>query len=150
MFKRKPRYRHAGLQAGSNQPLFPRRIVSTAAVAQNPPHHQFLFIALNHVVSTSVKWTLHAKTRSMQKVRRNSRLLLNDHHESYLSWHDFERKQRLITDNATSKGLVPRGALRRGELLLGGLLRCGHCGRKLRGRLLHRRSPNRRRSAKSV
>ncbi|MBB4245060.1 MULTISPECIES: GIY-YIG nuclease family protein [Rhizobium] len=67
MFKRKPRYRHAGLQAGSNQPLFRRRIVSTAAVAQNPPHRQFLFIALNHVVSTSVKWTLHAKTRSMQK-----------------------------------------------------------------------------------
>lgn len=26
---------------------------------------------------------------------------------------------------------MARGALRRGELLLGGLLRCGHCGRKL-------------------
>ncbi|MER8760417.1 recombinase zinc beta ribbon domain-containing protein [Mesorhizobium sp. M0976] len=26
---------------------------------------------------------------------------------------------------------MARGAPRRGELLLGGLLRCGHCGRKL-------------------
>jgi len=57
--------------------------------------------------------------------------LIPDHHEGYLSWADFERNQRLIADNATSKGMMPRGALRKGELLLGGLLRCGHCGRKL-------------------
>ncbi|MGX7877150.1 hypothetical protein ACVDG5_035030 [Mesorhizobium sp. ORM6] len=57
--------------------------------------------------------------------------LLVDHREDYLSWHDFEMNQRLITDNATSKGLMPQGALRWGELLLGGLFRCGPCGRKL-------------------
>ncbi|WP_292018936.1 recombinase family protein [Mesorhizobium sp.] len=69
--------------------------------------------------------------RGIRRDRADWEVLLIDHHEGYLSWHDFERNQRLITDNATSKGLVPRGALRRGELLLGGLLRCGHCGRKL-------------------
>ncbi len=33
------------------------RIVTSASVVQNGPHHQFLFIILNYLVSTSVKWT---------------------------------------------------------------------------------------------
>jgi excisionase family DNA binding protein len=58
-------------------------------------------------------------------------VLLTDHHEGYLSWAEFERNQRLIADNANSKGIMVRGSVRRGETLLAGLLRCGHCGRKL-------------------
>jgi Recombinase zinc beta ribbon domain len=58
-------------------------------------------------------------------------VLLLDHHEGYLSWAEFERNQRLIADNANSKGRMARGSVRRGETLLAGLLRCGHCGRKL-------------------
>ena len=37
----------------------------------------------------------------------------------------------MIADNATGKFGPARGAVRRGEALLAGLLRCGHCGRKL-------------------
>ena len=38
----------------------------------------------------------------------------------------------MIANNATGKGsATARGAIRRGELLLAGLLRCGHCGRKM-------------------
>jgi hypothetical protein len=38
----------------------------------------------------------------------------------------------VIADNATGKGsAIARGAARRGELLLTGLVRCGHCGRKM-------------------
>ena len=44
---------------------------------------------------------------------------------------EFERNQRVIANNATGKGTAVRGAVRRGELLLAGLLRCGHCGRKM-------------------
>src|SRR5215207_1067916 len=59
-------------------------------------------------------------------------VLLKDQHESYISWSEFERTQRVIADNATGKGSATvRGAVRGGELLLAGLLRCGHCGRKL-------------------
>jgi DNA invertase Pin-like site-specific DNA recombinase len=57
--------------------------------------------------------------------------LLVDHHEGYLSWADFERNQRLIADNANGKGMMVRGPVRKGEALLAGLLRCGHCGRRL-------------------
>jgi hypothetical protein len=38
----------------------------------------------------------------------------------------------MIADNATGKGsAAARGAVRSGEPLLAGLLRCGHCSRKL-------------------
>jgi DNA invertase Pin-like site-specific DNA recombinase len=74
-----------------------------------------------------------------KRVRRGVRrplaewdVLLKDQHEGYISWAEFERNQRVIADNATGKGnAVARGAARHGELLLAGLLRCGHCGRKM-------------------
>ena len=59
-------------------------------------------------------------------------VLIKDHHEGYITWEEFERNQRVIANNATGKGSATvKGAVRRGELLLAGLLRCGHCGRKL-------------------
>jgi len=69
--------------------------------------------------------------RGFRKERPEWEVLLADRHEGYLSWAEFERNQRLITDNANSKGMMVRGAVRRGETLLAGILRCGHCGRKL-------------------
>jgi hypothetical protein len=59
-------------------------------------------------------------------------VLIKDHHEPYITWDEFERNQRVIANNATGKGsAMAKGAVRRGELVLPGLLRCGHCGRKL-------------------
>ena len=58
-------------------------------------------------------------------------VLIKDHHEAYISWEEYERNQRLISDNANGKSFMSRGSIRRGEALLAGLLRCGHCGRKL-------------------
>ncbi len=51
--------------------------------------------------------------------------------EGYIGWAEFERNQRLIADNTNGKSFMSRGSIRRGEALLAGLLRCGHCGRKL-------------------
>ena len=69
--------------------------------------------------------------RGRRKHRADWAVLLVDHHEGYLSWADYERNQRLIADNANGKGMMVRGAVRKGEALLAGLLRCGHCGRRL-------------------
>jgi len=69
--------------------------------------------------------------RGHKRDRADWEVLLTEHHDGYLSWVEFERNQRLIADNANSKGLMARGSVRRGETLLAGLLRCGHCGRKL-------------------
>jgi hypothetical protein len=69
--------------------------------------------------------------RGLRRPQSEWDVLLKDQHEGYIIWSEFERNQRVITNNATGKGSGVTGAVRRGELLLAGLLRCGHCGRKL-------------------
>jgi excisionase family DNA binding protein len=69
--------------------------------------------------------------RGLRRDRGDWEVLLPEHHEGYVSWAEYERNQRLIADNAQSKGLMARGSVRRGDALLAGLLRCGHCGRRL-------------------
>ena len=69
--------------------------------------------------------------RGFKRDRAEWEALIIDHHEGYISWAEFERNQRLIADNAGNKGLMLRRAVNRGDMLLAGLLRCGHCGRKL-------------------
>ena len=72
--------------------------------------------------------------RSMQRDWRSWEILIRDHHEGYISWAEFERNQQLIADNANGKRFLSRGAVRTGEALLPGLLRCARCGKKLRVR----------------
>src|SRR3954452_15033521 len=69
--------------------------------------------------------------RGFRKDRSAWEALILDHHEGYISWAEFERNQRLISDNANGQSFMSRGSVRRGEALLAVLLRCGHCGRKL-------------------
>lgn len=67
----------------------------------------------------------HAKPRDTWQV------LIKAHHEGYIDLEIYEHNLRVIADNTNMKGGMARGALRQGEALLAGLLRCGHCGRKL-------------------
>jgi DNA invertase Pin-like site-specific DNA recombinase len=70
--------------------------------------------------------------RGLRRSQTDWDVLLKDQHEGYITWDEFERNQRVIADNATGKGsAIARGAARQGELILAGLLRCGHCGRKM-------------------
>jgi excisionase family DNA binding protein len=69
--------------------------------------------------------------RGHRRAREHWQVLITEHHEGYIDWSTYEHNQRVIADNANMKGEMVRGALRRGEALLAGLLRCGHCGRKL-------------------
>lgn len=76
----------------------------------------------------------NGRKRVVQNKRKDQKdwdVLITNHHDGYLSWDDFQRNQRVIADNATGKFYPGRGAIRRGEALLAGLVRCGHCGRKL-------------------
>ena len=70
-------------------------------------------------------------TRGFRRDRADWDVLIRDHHEGYVSWDEYERNQRLIADNANCRGLMARGTVRRGDALLAGLLRCGHCGRRV-------------------
>jgi excisionase family DNA binding protein len=70
-------------------------------------------------------------TRGFKKEPGEWEALLLDHHAGYISQAEFERNQGLISDNANSWSSTGRGSVRSGSGLLAGLLRCGHCGRKL-------------------
>ncbi len=72
--------------------------------------------------------------KRVQKVlvgRDQWRVCKADHHEGYIDWDTFLRNQRRLEENANMRGEAVRGSIRRGEALLTGLLRCGHCGHKL-------------------
>jgi len=71
-------------------------------------------------------------TRSVRRPQREWEVLIRDHHDGYISWDDYEHNQRTINGNANMKGEMVPGSVRNGGGLLVGLLRCGHCGRKLK------------------
>ena len=50
---------------------------------------------------------------------------------AYISWEQYEQNLAKIQGNATMKGEASQAAPQRGAALLGGLLRCGRCGRRL-------------------
>src|SRR5215469_14039271 len=58
-------------------------------------------------------------------------VLIHDHHKGYITWNDYERNQGITNSNANMKGAMVKGSVREGGGVLTGLLRCGHCGRKL-------------------
>ena len=69
--------------------------------------------------------------RQRQRHREDWAVLILDHHESYIDWDVYQANQTLIADNDNARGGAVRGSVKRGEALLAGLLRCGHCGAKL-------------------
>ena len=63
---------------------------------------------------------------------RKAKVFIEDHHDGYIDLETFEENQILIRSNCLSQTQVEsRGAARNGQGLLGGILRCGRCGRKL-------------------
>ncbi|MBK8056431.1 MAG: recombinase family protein [Gemmatimonadetes bacterium] len=89
-----------------------------------------------YVFGRSVTRT-HVTDGRARKVAGNRRppvewpVFLPDHHAGYISWREFEAAQAQLRENAQMKGLMSRGAPRRGQALLAGLLRCRRCGRRL-------------------
>lgn len=69
--------------------------------------------------------------RGEKRPQQAWQVLITNHHEGYIAWSRYEENQRVIADNANMHGEVARGAAREGQGLLAGMLRCGHCGRKL-------------------
>ncbi len=69
--------------------------------------------------------------RGHRRAQEHWQVLIQEHHEGYIDWLTYEHNQRVIADNTNMRGGMARGALRHGEALLAGLLRCAHCGRKL-------------------
>jgi DNA invertase Pin-like site-specific DNA recombinase len=71
------------------------------------------------------------RKRTVTRPRSKWSVLLRDHHEGYVTWEVYERIQQVLTGNNYKHGNLHAGVIKRGPALLGGLLRCRRCGRKL-------------------
>lgn len=71
------------------------------------------------------------------------RVFIPNHHVGYIDWATYEENQRMIRRNSVNwQGDESMTAIRAGQGLLVGLLRCGHCGRKLHVRYWGGRGTN--------
>lgn len=59
-------------------------------------------------------------------------VLIRDNHEGYISWDEFMKNRRMLSENAHMKKRADRKSARGGRALLTGLMRCARCGRMLR------------------
>ncbi len=60
------------------------------------------------------------------------KVFIRDHHEAYIDWATYERNQKMISNNSLKVGKDESvTAVRSGQGLLCGLIRCGRCGRML-------------------
>src|SRR6267378_7684151 len=60
------------------------------------------------------------------------RVFIPEHHVGYIDWVTYEENQRMIRRNSMNwESDESMAAIRDGQGLLVGLIRCGHCGRKL-------------------
>ncbi len=72
------------------------------------------------------------KRQSAMHPAEECRVFIRDHHVGYIDWATYEENQRMIRRNSVNwEGDESMAAIRAGQGLLVGLLRCGHCGRKL-------------------
>jgi DNA invertase Pin-like site-specific DNA recombinase len=83
------------------------------------------------------------KRQSAMRRAEECRVFIRDHHVGYIDWAAYEENQRMTRRNSVNwQGDESMAAIRDGQGLLVGLLRCGHCGRKLHVRYWGGRGTN--------
>ena len=83
------------------------------------------------------------KRQSAMRSAEECRVFIRDHHVGYIDWATYEENRRMVRRNSVNReGDELMAAVRAGQGLLVGLLRCGHCGRKLHVRYWGGRGTN--------
>lgn len=107
-----------------------------------PVYHTILQVLVNPVFAgayafgktesrTSVVNGRAKKTVGHRKPIEEWGVLIKDHHPGYITWDQFERNQKALSENNFMRSGSNRKAGRGGHGLLTGLLRCRRCGRML-------------------
>lgn len=72
------------------------------------------------------------KSQSRKRKQHEAwKVLIIDNHPGYISWEEFLENQTMLESNRSQRDVAVKGAAKTGPALLAGLLRCGHCGRKM-------------------
>src|SRR5271157_4451405 len=83
------------------------------------------------------------KRQGATRPAEECRVFIRDHHVGYIDWATYEENRRIMQRNSVHReGDESMAAIRAGQGLLVGLLRCGRCGRKLHVRYWGGRGTN--------
>src|ERR1700732_779115 len=83
------------------------------------------------VTARLVEGRLEKRQGAMRRAEE-CRVFIRDHHVGYIDWATYEENQRMTRRNSVNwQRDETMAAIRAGQGVLVGLLRCGHCGRKL-------------------
>ncbi|MGH2348390.1 MAG: recombinase family protein [bacterium] len=117
---------------------------ATLKVVFQMPRHSFIGAVLhNPFYAGAYSWGRRAteavwragvlrKRQTAPSPPEQARIFIPNHHEGYIDWAAFEENQRMIRRNHwRGESDETAGAVRAGQGLLAGLLRCGRCGRRL-------------------
>ena len=100
-------------------------------VLRNPFYAGAYLWGQNPTTMAVVEGRLVKRQRRVQRLEE-SEVFIRDHHEGYIDWETFQENLRVIRNNSTrGERDEAAGAVRAGNGLLVGLLRCGRCGHKL-------------------
>ncbi|WP_341992886.1 recombinase family protein [Azorhizobium sp. AG788] len=124
-------------------PVVRRNLIACKILWQPPAYHTVIQVLQNPIYAgayvfgrrgnrTRVVEGRARKTSGHKRERTEWNTLLRDNHEGYITWAEFEEHQRMLEENAHMQKRAARKAGRGGRALLTGLVRCGHCGRKMR------------------
>jgi len=80
----------------------------------------------------------HSQTKRRRVPRDAWDVLLEDHHDAYITRQAWERNVEKIEANANVRGPLAKGAVGRGCSMMAGLLRCRRCGHRLQARYSER------------
>jgi len=145
-FEHQTSIRQLALAYRDTQTLFPVRKPRTCdGLAWELPKPAVLHKLISHPIYAGVY--AHGRTQTYvdfaegKLVKRTKRVMsperwkvcIKDHHEAYISWQRYQDNQAKLAESRPRWSMDDnRGAVRKGRALLAGLVRCGHCGRKLR------------------
>jgi DNA invertase Pin-like site-specific DNA recombinase len=138
--------RQLALAYHDSNTLFPiRRPSKRGALEWGPPQHHMLHQLLSHPVYAGVytrgrtqTYVDYADGKLLKRQKRVSSpegwsVCIKGHHEGYITWERYLENLVKLADARPRWNMADnRCAVREGRALLAGLIRCGHCGRKLR------------------
>src|SRR6266700_2501916 len=129
-------------------------VLGTGLVWKVPTHALVRDILLNPFYAGAYVWGRRPvetilvdgqlkKRQSAFRRAEDCRVFIRAHHEGYIDWSTYEENRQMTRRNSVNwQGNESMAAIRAGQGLLVGLLRCGHCGRRLHVRYWGGRGTN--------
>ena len=110
------------------------RLLSSGRIRQilkNPCYAGALAYGRTEAKTTIRDGRARKSSTRRRKPRDQWKVLINDNHVGYIDWQAYLENLAILESNGAMRDGDRKGAARSGPALLAGLLRCGHCGRKL-------------------